>query len=293
LATHEEEYYSGTALAAATEHAGCARTQFNTNIAGDFMNRLFALALLLPVMALAKSPFDGTWMQKVDSIKVTGKPDVFDLSNGMYNCSSCVPAYKIKADGTDQPVPGHDYLDHEAVKVVNATTVEFTDKKAGKVMETYTDSVSADGATLTGKFTFNGGEKPISGGFTEKRAAAGPAGSHAISGTWQPGPMSDLSDAARTSMMQSTDNGMKITWNGQTLDAKFDGKDYAWTNEPGHTMSSLKKVSDNQIEETDHRGGKVTDISTYTVSADGKWITAIDDDQIHGTKTTSMMQKQM
>ena len=42
-------------------------------------------------------------------------------------------------------MPGHDYLDHEAVKVVNATTVEFTDKKAGKVMQT----VSADGKSIT------------------------------------------------------------------------------------------------------------------------------------------------
>jgi hypothetical protein len=256
------------------------------------MKSLFALALLLPVMALAKSPLDGTWMTNVKSITTTGKPDVYDLSNGMYSCSSCVPAFKIKADGTDQAVAGHDYMDHEAVKVVNATTVEITDKKAGKVMQTLSESVSADGSMLTGKFTYNGGDKPVTGGFSEKRVAAGAAGSHAVSGSWQQGPMSDLSDAARTTKLQSTDNGMKIMWNGQTLDAKFDGKDYAWTNEPGNTMSSLKKVSDNQIEETDHRGGKVTDVTTLTVSADGKSITMVDSDMIHGTKTTSMLDKQ-
>ena len=133
------------ALAAETEHAGRGRRKINTYNAGDLMKGLFALALLLPVMSLAKSPLDGTWMTNVKSVTTTGKPDVYDISNGMYSCSSCVPAYKIKADGSDQPVPGHDYLDHEAVKVVNATTVEFTDKKAGKVMQT----VSADGKSIT------------------------------------------------------------------------------------------------------------------------------------------------
>jgi hypothetical protein len=256
------------------------------------MKRLISLALLLPVMALAKSPFDGTWMTKVDSIKTSGKPDVFELTNGMYSCSSCVPAYKVKADGSEQPVAGHDYVDHESVKVVNATTLEFTDKKAGKLTQTTSMTVSADGSMLTGKFTNYTGEKPVTGGFSEKRVAAGPAGSHGTSGSWQQGPMSDLSDLARTVKMQSTDNGLKVMWNGQVLDAKFDGKDYAWTNDPGNTMSALKKVSDSQIEETDHRGGKLTDIQVFTVSADGKSITAVDNDKVHDTKTSSMMEKQ-
>jgi hypothetical protein len=256
------------------------------------MKRLIALAMLLPVAALAKSPFDGTWMTKIDSIKISAKPDVFELNNGMYDCSSCVPAYKIKADGSEQPVPGHDYVDHESVKIVNATTVEFTDKKAGKLIQTTTMMVSADGSKLTGKFTNYTGEKPITGGFSEKRVGPAAAGAHALSGSWQQDTMSDMSDLARTVKLQSTDNGLKVMWNGQVLDAKFDGKDYAWTNDPGNTMSALKKISDSQIEETDHRGGKVTDVTLFTVSADGKWITAVDTDQVHASKTTSMMEKQ-
>src|SRR5208282_6430898 len=102
------------ALAAESEQAGRARRKFITNNAGDLMKRLIVLAMLLPAIALAKSPFDGTWMTKVDSIKISGKPDVYELNNGMYDCSSCVPAYKIKADGSEQPVAGHDYVDHES-----------------------------------------------------------------------------------------------------------------------------------------------------------------------------------
>ncbi len=56
------------------------------------MKKLIALALLLiPVASFAQSAFDGTWKTKLDSIKLTGKPDSYVLSAGMYSCSSCVP----------------------------------------------------------------------------------------------------------------------------------------------------------------------------------------------------------
>ena len=117
------------------------------------MRKLIVLGLLIPAIAMAKSPFDGTWKVRVDSIQVTGKPDVFEISNGMYDCKSCAPPYKIKADGTDQPVPGHAYLDHEAVKVLSSSSIEFTDKQAGKVMNTTSETLSADGSKLAGNGT--------------------------------------------------------------------------------------------------------------------------------------------
>jgi hypothetical protein len=256
------------------------------------MKRLVALALLIPAIALAKSPFDGTWKTRLDSMQFSGKPDVYELSNGMYDCRSCAPPYKIKADGTDQPVPEHDYLDHQAVKVVSPSSVEFTDKKAGKVMGTMMLAVSADGAKLTGKFTSYVGEKPFSGGFTEKRVGKGAAGAHAISGSWQTDSMSDMSDVARTVTLQSTPNGLKMMWNGQTTDAKFDGKEYPTVGDPGKTTVTLKKISDTQIEETDRRRGKVFDIVVWSVAADGKTITLVDTDPVPGTKVTSTLEKQ-
>ena len=89
--------------------------------------------LLLPAAALASSPFDGTWKGRVDSVKVTGKPDVFAVADGMYTCATCDPPIKIKADGSEQKVTGHDYYDTLIVKVVDAKTIERTNKLAGKV----------------------------------------------------------------------------------------------------------------------------------------------------------------
>ena len=257
------------------------------------MKRLILLAVLIPTMALAKSPFDGTWKTNLDSIQVSGNPDNYELIDGFYDCKSCAPPYKIKADGSDQPVPKHDYLDHEAVKILSPSTVEFTDKQAGKVMNTTTMTVSDNGSRLTVKFKSNVGEKPFEGTLPEKRLGPGAAGAHALSGTWRQDAVSDVSDAARTVVLQSTRNGLKMLWNGQTTDALFDGKEYATVGDPGKTMVSLKKISDSKIEETDRRQGKIFDVVVWTVAADGKTLTVVDTDPVHGTKTTSTAEKQL
>ena len=101
-----------------------------------------------------------------------------------------------------------------------------------------------------------------------------------------------MSEAGRTLMFRSTDNGIQLTWNGQMVDAKFDGKHYGWTNDPTMGTSSFKMISTTQLEETDYMLGKISDVTTYTVSADGKRISALDWDKRHGTKTSSVLEKQ-
>jgi len=256
------------------------------------MSRLVALALLLPTIAMAQSAFDGTWKTRLDSIQISGKPDVFELKNGIYDCQSCVPPFKITADGAEHPVPGHDYVDHEAVKVTGPASIEITDKKAGKLMFTMTQTVSADGAKLTSKFTSYSGDLPVSGGYEEKRLGPAAAGAHAISGSWMQVGMSDLSDTGLTFVLQSTPNGLKMMSNGQTTDAKFDGKEYLTVGDPGKTMVAFKKISATQIEETDRRSGKVFDVIIWTVAADGKTINVVDTDPVHQTKTSSILDKQ-
>lgn len=256
------------------------------------MNKLIALLILVPTAVLAKSPFDGDWKLRPDLEKYAGKPEVFTISNGVYDCTSCAPPYKIAADGTDQAVPGHAYFDHEVVKILSPTAVEFIDKKAGKVMNDRTLMLSKDGAKLTGKFTSYTGEKPFSGGFSEKRVAPAAPGAHAISGSWLQDGLTDLTDAARIVSFQSSPNGIKMIWNGQITDAQFDGKEYATTNDPGKTTVSLHKIANNEFEETDHSQGKIVDIIDWKIAADGKTLTADDFDPIHGTKTMSLYEKQ-
>jgi len=256
------------------------------------MNRLLALLLMAPTAVFCANAIDGTWKTQPESFHISGKPDVYEISTGMYHCSSCVPPIDVKADGTDQAVSGHDYYDTLAVKIDNATTVEFTRKKAGKVIGTATSTVSADGKTLTDKWVDYSGTQPAMGTSTSTRVAAAKPGTHALSGSWQQSAFSDGSDSLMTVRYQSTADGLKMQWNGQSYDARFDGKEYLTMNDPGNTMVSLKRIDANTIEETDRRGGKVTDVIRSTLSPDGKSLSVVDTDPVRGITMTYTMLKQ-
>ena len=254
---------------------------------------IFALVLLASATLFAQSPFDGTWMTKLDTAKFPTKPDKYSLNNNMYECLTCVPKVAVKADGTDQKVTGHPYFDTIAVQVVNASSVEITQKKDGKVMYKDTSTVSTDGKTLTEKFTDTTGTQPVTGEVTSTRVSPGPAGSHALSGSWRTSKVNTVSSNGLTVTYEGTANGLKMSDpNGNSYDAKFDGKDYPIQGDPGHTMVSLKRIGNDTIEETDKRGGKIVGVYRMTVSSDGKSIHAEYTDKERGTTTTFTMEKQ-
>ena len=113
-----------------------------------------------------------------------------------------------------------------------------------------------------------------------------------MSGSWRTEKVNSVSDNGLTITYQGTENGLKMSdQNGNSYDAKFDGKDYPINGDPGHTMVSLKRVATDTIEETDKRDGKVVGVFRMTVSADRKSIAAEYNDKEHGTKTSFMMEK--
>jgi hypothetical protein len=254
---------------------------------------LLGMVLLASATLFAQSPFDGTWMTKLDTAKLPTKPDKYSLSNNMYECLTCVPKYAVKADGSDQKVTGHPYYDTVAVHVVNASSIEIIQKKDGKVMGTDTQTVSADGNTLSDKFTDNSGTQPVTGEATSKRVSSGGSGSHAVSGAWRTEKINSISTNGLTVTYQGTADGLKMSDpNGNSYDAKFDGKDYPINGDPGHTMVSLKRVGNDTIEETDKRDGKIVGVYRMTVSKDGKSINAEYTDKQRGTTMTFTMEKQ-
>jgi hypothetical protein len=257
------------------------------------MRRLLALLLLSPALLFAQSSFDGTWITKLDSAQFPKKPEIYLLDKGMYECSTCAPKYSVKADGEDQKVTGHPYYDTVAVKVVDDHTIEITEKKNDKVIGTDTDTVSSDGNTMTSKFSDLTEDKPVTGEVTSTRVSKGPAGSHAVSGSWRTAKVNSISDNGLTVKYQSTADGLKMSdLNGESYDAKFDGKDYPIQGDPGHTMVSLNRVGNDTIEETDKRDGKVVGVAKMTVSADGKWMTVEYTNKQRGTTTSYKLEKQ-
>jgi hypothetical protein len=257
------------------------------------MKRFWFLLLLAPAMSFGQSPFDGTWISKLGTERFPTKPDEYALRDNLFECLSCVPKVAVKADGSDQKVDGHAYYDTVAVHVVDASSVQIIEKKDGKTVLTQTDTVSPDGRTLTERFTDDTEARPVTGVVTETRVSEAPTGTHCLSGAWRTKKVNSISDNGLTVTYQGTAHGLKMADpNGESYDAKFDGKEYPIEGDPGHTTVSLRRISAKTIEETYQRDGKVDSIQRMTVSADGKSIHVVINDKLHGVTESFTMVKQ-
>jgi hypothetical protein len=263
------------------------------------MKRLLVLglvaALLVSVPALAQSAFDGTWKFNLTDAQFPKKPDVYLLQDGMFHCKTCAPPVDVKADGADHPVSGHPYYDSVSIKVLDDRTIEEVDKKNGKTVATTKTTVSPDGKTATIEFSdsSNTNAAPITGNVSVTRVAKGPAGSHAISGSWVTSKVSTMSENALLVTFKVQDGSLSMTSpTGQSYVAKLDGTEAPYTGDPGITTVSVKSSGKNTIEETDKRDGKVITVARMTVGADGKALTAKIEDKLHGTTSQFTAAKQ-
>jgi hypothetical protein len=257
------------------------------------MKRIIAPVLLaLPVMAWAAA-FDGTWVGDVASTRIEGKPDTYLLENGQFFCDACQPEVRIAADGKGHQLSGHSYYDEMTVTVLDPHNVKMSTTQNGKKTYDRTLTVSADGKVLTDNFVSYQGSTPAAAKFVYTRVKPGPASAHAISGSWeQDTKNSTMSADLITTTYQETPDGLKMsTPTGQSYDAKYDGKEYLTAGDPGKTMISLKHLGPRAIQETDQRNGKVTDIITMEVSADGQTMHVVDDDKQHSIKMTYTAKK--
>jgi hypothetical protein len=214
----------------------------------------------------------------------------------MYHCKTCVPAIDVKADGQDHKVTGHPYFDTVSIKVVDDRTIEETDKKGGNTVTTSKTVVAADGKSATFDFSdssaTNGGPA-VTGKGEMTRVAPGPAGSHAISGSWRTSRLEDFSNNGLLITFKVEGNTLNMsTPTGQSYSAKLDGTEAPYKGDPGTTSVSVKSLGKNAFEETDKRNGKVIVVGRATVSADGKTLTYVVDDKLRGTTAQFVLMKQ-
>ena len=255
----------------------------------------FLIALFIPTVAMAQSSFDGTWKIDLSKIQMPKKPDVMLLQDGMYQCKTCIPAINIKADGQDQKVSGDPYMDAMSIKVVDDHTILETDKKGGKTVGTSTTTVSKDGSTAAFEFTdsSNTNGAPVTGKGTMTRVEKGPAGSHAISGSWRTSKLESLSDNGLSLTLKVEGDSLHMSDpTGHSYTAKLDGTDAPMKGDPGINSVSVKRISKDVVEETDKRDGKAISITRMTVSADGKSISFAQHNVRQGTDTQFVGVKQ-
>jgi hypothetical protein len=244
-----------------------------------------ALVLLTPVVAMADgvpSGVDGTWKAVLDSAKTPKKPDVIVIKDGLYDCQTCTPAFKIKADGSDQAVKGSPYFDSAAIKLTDHGVTEI-DKKAGKTVTTTVTTVSADGKTASSSFhDISASTTPIVGKVMLSRVGMAAAGEHPYSGSWHTDSYSGISDSGLTVTYKTSGGALSMTTPaGQSYTAKLDGTAAPYKGDPG-TDSVSVKMDGKSLVETDMRAGKVIGIATSTPSSDGKSIAVTVDNKLSG-----------
>jgi hypothetical protein len=253
------------------------------------------LAVLIPAAAAAQSAFDGTWKVDMKTAQFPTKPDSYLLKDGEYDCSTCIPAVRVKADGLDHKVSGHPYYDSVAIKVINDRSVEEIAKRNGKVVTTATTVVSADGKTATFEYTDSSDTNgaPVTGKGEAALVKAGPAGSHAISGDWKMSKMDSVSDNSELITYKIEAESLTMSEpTGQSYVAKLDGTEAPFKGDPGLTTVSVKRIDKDTILETDKRDGKAMFVVHMTISADGKSLAFTSQDLERGTtsKITAMKQ---
>lgn len=254
------------------------------------VRNLLALLVIAPSFLFAQSRFDGTWEMKMDTLRFSATPEEYLLEKGVYHCVTCAPRVDVEADGADQSVAGH-YYNTIAVRVVDDHSVEFIQKKEGKVTFSVTETVSLDGATMTEEFVNTAEAETVSGKARFTRVSNGPRGSHPLSGKWQMQTVKNVTRAGTLTTYQSIPDGLKISDGSRTYEVKFDGKDYPAGGD-SHATTSLKRVDESTIEEIDKEEGKVVVVTRMAVSKDGKTMRVKSVDKLRGSTMSYTAGKQ-
>ncbi|WBH16450.1 hypothetical protein [Sphingomonas radiodurans] len=257
---------------------------------------LLGSAIMFATPAVAQSVFNGTWKGDPKSGVLEAKPDKYVLKGNTYSCETCIPAYSTIADGAFHAVADRPYWDEIAIKTVDPRTVTFQFRKDGKIIGENKRVVSADGksTTVSASNTNNAAGTKVEQSTVQRRVGAPVAGAHLISGEWRTDEKTtNVTDNALLLTLKVEGDTLRLTSPmGETLDATFGG-DYAPNvGDPGKTMTKAALLAANKLELTDMRDGKVVQVTTYTVSPDGRTLDASWSDPRDGSKGTYKATKQ-
>jgi hypothetical protein len=231
--------------------------------------RFVLLCALAATAAAADLPYAGKWkvnLAKSDFGQTTVTLE--SLPGGEWQSTAFGVTYKFKMDGKEYP----DGMGGTAAwKAVDANTWETVARANGKVTETDTYRLAADGKTLnaTSKVVKADGGS-LDGAAVYERVSGGPS----LAGKWKTKKVSGGSSSME--FVASGANGLRyhdLDVN-MSCDMKLDGKDYPCTGAtipPGFTAAV--KNTGKALDLTVKKDGKAFFNATYTVSADGKSMT--------------------
>jgi len=231
--------------------------------------RLFLLIALASAAPGSDMPFAGKWkvnLAKSDFGQMT--VTIESLPGGEWQNSAFGITAKYKMDGKDYPDGMGGTI---SWKAVDGNTWETVEKANGRVTETDTFKLSADGKTLTQiSKTMKADGGSIDGTTVYSRGSAGTG----LAGKWRTNKVSGGSGTIEYAASGSDGLIFKDLDQGMTCEAKLDGKDYPCTGPlvpPGFTV--VMKRSGRTLDFTVKKDGKAFFNASATVAADGNSMT--------------------
>lgn len=223
------------------------------------------VALMLSPAVYASNLFIGKW--RVDEAKshFTGITDsVTAVGANTWKFQYGAFSWTIKADGTDQPTP----FGTTAMKAVNATTWEFTNKTNGKPAGTETWTLSADGNSMTRTF---GGQQENGQSFSGSETVKRTGGTSGFEGTWESTEVKMT--FTEVDVEPNGDDGITLGLpeDGTHYSLKFNGKDYPEEGPriPAGMTVSARMTGPHTVKVTTKLNGMPIDTEDWEISADG------------------------
>lgn len=258
-----------------------------------YFSALLSIAVATP--AVAQTAFDGNWKFDAANAQMPTKPFGWTIANGMLSCDTCTTPYKVQTDGAFHKVGGQPYWDETSVEIVDPMTIRQTWKKAGRVTSVMTNTVSADGKTLTWQEsdTSMPNGKTLASSGTNIRVTQGAKGAHPMSGTWRNGKLTKIADESITIGFRSSGRNVTMTTPaGYEYTAVVGGPAVPITGDLANTMAAITMPDPTTLVETDTRDGKVVAHYTFVAQPGGKTMSMAYHDALKNTTMKAVAARQ-
>lgn len=234
-----------------------------------------------------RSVFDGTWRPNYEPPGPDEPPDVLTLAEGIYECHSCHPPYRVAADGRRHAVEGHPRFETLSVEVIDDRTVRVIGRRRGAMSYESTMVVAPDGNTMAETRTAavpvegvlvpmmaplagapDGGARPVLFRISAARIGPATAGAHLLSGSWKAVELDLLNHDEDTTYRIVDDSLTMSDQMGRSYTAWLDGAIAPYHGDPRFSGVSLRRIDERTVEETNLSGDTVVQVTRWQVDPD-------------------------
>jgi hypothetical protein len=216
-------------------------------------------------------------------------PDVLSLADGIYECPSCNPPYRVAADGREHSFEGHPRFEMLSVMVIDDRTVRVVGRRSGAISYQSTMVVAPDGNAMTETRTAamkagdvllpimtplvgeaDGRRRPVLFRSSAARIGSATAGAHLLSGSWKVVELDLLNHDEDTTYRIASDSLTMSDRMGRSYTAGLDGAIAPYHGDPRFSGVSVRRIDERTIEESDLSGDAVIQLTRWQVDPDGR-----------------------